>query len=114
MPRGAKREEAFTKLLLRNKLLLDRRSFVGRRSDGTVHLFLKGNDMSEQRDRVIERANWQCQIGEHSIGAFVRDDGEMDHIVGGNVLRCDCLHNLRRVCEMHHRRKNQRKRAPLK
>ena len=108
MPRGHKKDVHVTKLLFRNGLLLDRRSFLSlpREEDGTVHLMLKGDDIVCQRQRVWHRSKQRCALCKGAI-TF---DFEMDHIQGGTSGRCDCLHNLRALCRDCHRLKHVRTR----
>lgn len=105
MPRGAKKDTAVTKLLFRNGLFLDRRSFVSLHGN-EPHLFLKGEDVSAQRLRVWYRSKNRCAICKKEFVFEYYDEWEMDHKQGGLVGRCDCLHNLRIVCPECHRKKH--------
>jgi hypothetical protein len=109
MPRGAKLDRFVTVLLRKNGLLLDKRSFVGHDLNGTPHLYLKGADVSEQRERVWDRSKQRCSECGTPL-TWVADDSysdwEMDHKQGGTVGRCDCLHNLRALCKKCHRAKH--------
>ena len=55
MPRGARKDAGTTKLLFKNGLLLDRRSFVSLNAN-EPHLFLYGDDIICQRQRVYHKA----------------------------------------------------------
>jgi len=101
-PRGTKRDLGVTKLLFDNGLLLDKRSFVSHEP----HLYLKGQDIAEQRARVAAASRGLCGICGKPFGGIFEYDWEMDHIQGGTVGRCDCLHNLRAVHIECHRRKH--------
>lgn len=92
MPRGSKRDLAETA----KRNFLDKRSFVS--LDG--HEYLRGKDMSALRLEVWERDR-RCMlaISDHCFGKrLTLEYMQTDHIQGGNVGRCDCLHNLRAVC----------------
>lgn len=117
MPRGASRDLAVTRLLRENKIFLDHRSFVSLPSveDGKPHLYLFGDDKVRQCQKVYERDAHMCQAGkpQHFINEYIFGEdyraiskGEVDHKKGGNVGRCDCLHNLRQVCGAWHRWKH--------
>jgi hypothetical protein len=106
---GAKKDVAITRLLRDNGLFLDKRSFVGHGLDMIPHLFLKGNDIGPQRDRVWLRSGQKCKSCKARLGWVADDsysDWEMDHVQGGNVGRCDCLHNLQSLCVNCHRNKH--------
>ena len=99
-----------TKLLRENGLLLDSRSFIGyRKEDMTPHLHLKGEDLSKQREKVFYRSNARCQLRispDCVVNPVWQESGELDHIQGGLVGRCDCLHNLQWACKPCHRMKH--------
>lgn len=100
--RGAKVDRPVSKLLFKNRIFLDRRSFVSLNGN-EPHLFLKGRDMSAQRERAWIRAKGSC---EHKgcNGLSI----ELDHVHGGLTERCDCLHNLQLLCTHHHTLKHNR------
>lgn len=102
MPRGATKDIAVTKLLRRNGLLLDSRSFVSlpRKDDGSVHLFLEGLDKAAQRPRVFAK---------HKRCAVCKNDRQIDldwhharncDCVGCSELRCGQL-RTGRACHAH-------------
>ena len=84
--------------------LTDKRSFIGRRLDMSLHELLAGEDKQRRYTEIVDRAKGFCEActPTHYIGA----EGEWDHIQGGNVGRCDCLHNGRWVCVAVHRKKH--------
>ena len=102
MPRGARKDVGVTKLLFRNGLLLDRRSFVSLNGN-EPHLFLKGLDVSLRRDRVFKQSKGKCAGCKDEL----EYEWEMDHKQGGNVGRCDCLHNLQALCPDCHQKKTR-------
>jgi len=106
MPRGFKRDAAMTKLLRANGFLLDSRSFISLGIE--PHLVLKGDDIICQRQRVWHRAKGKCAICKDSLAVLDYGDFEMDHIQGGTVGRCDCLHNLQAVHVACHKKKHVR------
>lgn len=93
MPRGAKVHLVGTK----KRKFKDRRSFVS--LDG--HDYLKGRDKSNRYREMVENVKPFCA----KCGAFLLN-GELDHIQGGNVGRCDCPHNLQWLCRNCHRDKH--------
>ena len=101
MPRGAHKDRAITKLLRENGLLLDKRSFVSLGAE--PHLYLRGEDIVAQRMRAWVASRGKCGI---CGSPLFYQDYEMDHIQGGIVLRCDCLHNLRAVHGPCHRKRH--------
>jgi hypothetical protein len=91
MPRGAQKDEAVTKMLRDNGLLLEKRSFVSR----DAHLYLFGEDKVVQRQRVFNRDRGFCR----KCGRLCAwEAGEWHHVQGGLVGRCDCLHNAEWRC----------------
>ena len=114
--RGARKDVSVSKLLYKNGIFLDRRSFVSLNAN-EPHLFLFGDDIKMQRERVWARSKGKCGICKKKIeiapyeGQFdFGKDWEMDHIQGGLVGRCDCLHNLRATHPECHRAKHVRPR----
>lgn len=105
MPRGAREDVGVTKLLFANGLLLDRDSFVSLNAN-EPHLFLYGDDITCQRQRVWHRGKHKCASCGMAVGPFSQD-WEMDHIQGGLVGRCDCLHNLQILCRPCHKKKTR-------
>jgi hypothetical protein len=91
MPRGAKKDITVTRLLFENGLLLDKRSFVSWGAE--PHLYLKGEDVGRQRERLWLSGNSECEICRKPI--HFNQIWQMDHKQGGLVGRCDCRHNLR-------------------
>lgn len=105
--RGAKKDVTVTRLLRANGLLLDPRSFVSLGSE--PHLYLSGDDIVCQRQRVAHRSKGKCGICKKPIVIFGLDqDWEMDHKQGGLVGRYDDLENLQALCRPCHRRKHVR------
>ena len=68
---------------------LDRRSYCGRRKDGTYHFILFGADKTDVCLSVIERDNNKCQ----KCGGLVKISGAVHHRSSGDVHRCDCKDN---------------------
>lgn len=95
MPRGFRTDRAVTNLLYANRIFLDSRSFVSLGSQ--PHLVLYGIDIVEQRKRLYLRDLGKCAECESTT-----EDWEWDHIQGGNVGRCDCLHNAQTLCRQCH------------
>lgn len=92
MPRAAHRDEAATAA----REFHDPDSFVS--SDG--HDYLSGYDRTLRRAEVYRRDKKRCwKCGELISWQF----GEMHHLKGGNVGRCDCLHNLAWSCGPCHK-----------
>lgn len=94
MPRGAKRALADT----RERHFINKRSFVS--TDG--HEYLYGKDKAKRYREFVESSSPYCA----NCGRISYDNGEMDHIQGGLVGRCDCLHNLQWLCKSCHRAKH--------
>jgi hypothetical protein len=104
MPRGARRDLAVTKLLRDNGMLSDSRSFVSHPdSEAKVHLYLKGLDLSFQRDRVFVRDKGRCRLRLKGCTGIAE---ELDHVKGGTCGRCDCKNNLRAACGNCHRKRH--------
>jgi|SRR5690348_5738397 len=102
-------EERITNMLHENKRFKDVRSEVKRDMELVPHLKLFGEDMSEQRELVMRRAKGRCEYrNEAGKRCPVRDNLEMDHVQGGLVGRCDCLHNLQMLCPRCHQAKHGR------
>ena len=106
MPRGAKKDLAVTKVLRANGLFWDKRSFVSLGVE--PHLYLKGDDVVCQRQRVWLK--WKgnkpaplCVLKLEGCDFYA---SELDHKQGGTVGRCDCAHNLQPVCVNCHRLKH--------
>ena len=102
MPRGAKIDPFKTA----NANFLDKRSFISL----SGHLYLKGDDIREQRQKVYERDKGICHgidVEGYRCKRYVSwNTGHMDHIQGGLVGRCDCMHNLQWLCPDCHRAKH--------
>ena len=94
MSRGARKDTAVTKLLYANGLLLDKRSFVSLNAN-EPHLYLKGADMSAQRERVIKRDDGKCRKCGHNVAS---DYGEVHHVIHKGQLGYDDLCNLEWRC----------------
>src|ERR1700690_2576550 len=102
MSRGSK-DAPLTALLLANGLLLDKRSFIGyRKEDITPHLWLRGIDMSNQRDRVQARDKNRCQ----KCGTWCSESGEAHHIIHRGNGGSDDISNLQWICSSCHRMKH--------
>jgi hypothetical protein len=104
--RGAKIDRPVTLLLRKNGLLLDRRSFVSLNGN-EPHLFLKGDDVTLQREQIWNKANGKCRA---CRGPISWETFELDHKQGGLSGRCDCLHNLQALCHDCHAKKHVRPR----
>lgn len=101
MPRSAQRDEHLTRQAHADGRFEDNRSFVGTVSKwmhgvapGEPHVFLRGVDMSRQREEVIRRDEGCCT----KCGKMVAADAEADHVVPRGKGGCDCLKNLRSRC----------------
>lgn len=74
-----------TKALRSLRIFTDPRSYVS----NAGHIFLRGEDRSEQRERLIREQGLLCALCGQPMQAW---EAEMDHIAGGRKhLRCDCL-----------------------
>ena len=72
---------------------LDRRSYCGRRKDGSYHFILFGNDKSQWRLRILMRSKKFCEhCGLSTLS------GEAHHKSSGDVNRCDCDENGCYLC----------------
>ena len=105
MPRGFKRDEYETRKAYREGRLTDsqKRSFIGRGSDGSLHELLYGEDKSRRYREVMEAAKGLCQGCEtaHYIGSL----GQWHHVwKAKGSQRCDCLHSALWVCEAWHKK----------
>lgn len=78
----------------RNYNFLDRRSYIVRRKDGTLHFILFGKDKEERRIRCRLRAKYKCE----RCGNLCPITGEDDHKTSGDVHRCDCDANSQWLC----------------
>ena len=99
MPHGARKDTAVTKLLFKNGLFLDRRSFVSLNAN-EPHLYLKGDDMSAQRIRVLRRDKTVCQKCRKQLTS---GDGEAHHKIHRGKGGFDDLANLEWICRECHR-----------
>jgi hypothetical protein len=99
MPRGAKKDLAVTKMMLENHFLYDKRSFVSL----DAHLYLYGKDKEDQRIKVFSESLMRCADCRRPI---FWDTFEWDHIRGGLLGRCDCLHNAASKCRECHSKKH--------
>lgn len=99
MPRGAKTDIAVTKMMHDNRIFADSRSFVSL----DAHLFLYGQDKEYQRSRVFADSRGLCVACGREI---TWETFEWDHVQGGLVGRCDCLHNAAAKCRECHRNKH--------
>lgn len=95
MPRGAKIDHESTAELG----FVDDRSF--RSIDG--HDYLKGDDIRSRRQEVYDRDKGICRKCYTPVSWSY---GHMDHVVGGLVGRCDCMHNVQWLCPDCHRAKH--------
>jgi len=95
MPRSARIDVAMTRLLFANGLLLDPRSFVGHGIDLVPHLYLKGPDMSRQRDAVIHRDGGRCRVCKAWLSS---DNGEVHHVLPRGKGGSDDIDNLEWRC----------------
>ena len=74
-----------TKLLRRAGIFRSRKSYVSIAG----HYYLRGEDRSLQRERLVREQGLRCAICKQPVAAW---DADMDHIRGGNkYARCDCL-----------------------
>jgi HNH endonuclease len=103
MPRGAKRDLAVTKLLRRNYLFNDRRSFVSLGPE--PKLFLYGVDMSAQRDIVYKNSRGRCRKCKVELPEGIL---EMDHVVSRGKGGDDSITNLQMLCPTCHMHKHNR------
>jgi HNH endonuclease len=94
MPRGAKKDEPVSRLLFKNGILLDRRSFVSL-NGAEPHLYLKGADMSRQRERLVLRDKGKCRKCKRFLGA---EAGEAHHVISRGRGGSDDLENLEYRC----------------
>ena len=110
MPRAHRKDVDATKLLFRNGLLLDKRSFLSlpRFDDGTVHLLLEGADKVAQRPRVFKKWKFKCSVCKHLLSE--RDDAprelaaEWHHPGSCNCIDCTeirCAPISERPCHAH-------------
>jgi HNH endonuclease len=99
MPRGAKVDRQVTKLLRAEGFFKDKRSFLGWR-EAVPHLYLKGVDMSLQREKVLDRDGYKCR----ECGNELRvDEGEVHHVKHRGQGGSDDLANLEAICSADHR-----------
>jgi hypothetical protein len=93
MSRGASKDVPLTALLRAEGFFKDKRSFLGWR-ESVPHVYLKGEDMSRQRDRLMERDRYSCKkCGRHLLG-----DGEAHHVIPKGKGGSDDLENLEYRC----------------
>ena len=78
-----------------------KRSFIGRKPDGSIHLLLWGKDKEWMHDRVIANSNGNCQ-GCTMSHFVLRDYLQWDHMNNKPWNRCDCENNARAVCRSFH------------
>ena len=97
-----KKDERLSKMLYENGLFLDKRSRVVYDPEMNPHVKLSGQDVVEQRNRLWAKWKERCA----NCGVFLQLTWEMDHVRGGLVGRCDCLHNLQPLCVVCHRAKH--------
>jgi hypothetical protein len=100
MPRGAKKAVSTTAALYRNGVFFDerKRSFISIDD----RFYLRGVDMTVQRQRVFYRDDGICQICKH-------DDveaGEVHHIKHRGKGGSDDLDNLKWICQACHRKEH--------
>jgi hypothetical protein len=99
MPRYHKRDITLTALLFENSFFLDKRSFVSLPSPTDPlclpHLFLRGDDVGLQRERVFKRDKGICR----KCGAKVPNlEGEVHHVLPKGRGGWDDLSNLEWRC----------------
>ena len=82
---------------------LDRRSYCGRRKDGTYHFILFGRDKENWRNAVLCGLTYCNACGRHCTW-----NSEVDHKSSGEVHRCDCLENGQKLCHNCHEGKHPR------
>lgn len=94
-------DPAATACLRENKFLLALGSFLSMPdAAGIAHLYLEGIDKQMQRERVWSQGAGRCDSCDKPL---TWETFEWDHIQGGLVGRCDCLHNASVKCwECHH------------
>ena len=92
MPKGFKRDYAFTKTLC----FSDERSFISL----SGHEVLYGKDKTYKRSTICERAKGKCQVCGKDAPLEGEDGyrGEWHHIETAIGKRCDCLHNASWRC----------------
>lgn len=97
-------ERAYKVGALRDK---HKRSFIGRKPDGSMHLLLFGMDKNWMHERVMSNAAGRCQGCpiSHYVGAWL----EWDHLNHKQWNRCDCERNGRGVCNPFHTRRHTRR-----
>ncbi len=93
MPRGAKISIPDTKA----RKFKEPGSFVS--VDG--HEYLKGKDKTARYREAVEKLPPFCNKCKRLLY-----EGDLDHIQGGLVGRCDCMHNLQWLCKDCHREKH--------
>lgn len=102
MPRGFRLDVTETKAAYACGALTDKkkRSFIGRKPDGTLHLMLFGEDKTRMHDEIMSRDRCICRgcPKPHYVGPF----GEWDHLRHQLWNRCDDAANGRCVCSGFH------------
>lgn len=100
-----KRDAQVTKLLRANRLLVDRRSYVGYDSEMRPHVKLFGADMVVQRQRVFVESKGKCKMCRMAI---TWDTFEVDHIQSRGKCGSDDITNLQALCRDCHVAKHMR------
>lgn len=96
MPRQHKADRPVTRMMLREGLFQDARSFVSLPGDdGESHLFLYGQDWQEQRSRSFRRDGYICQECHETVASWKI---EPHHIIKKSKGGSDDLTNLRTLC----------------
>ena len=109
MPRGARKDVAVSKLLYENGIFLDRRSFVSLNAN-EPHLFLKGDDMIVQRQRVWQRDKGFCRSCKRKgVRKYLSPlESELHHIQHRGKGGSDDKGNLEIICSTCHRTEHVR------
>ena len=98
---------ALTREAREKKQLLDKRSKIGLRRDGSIFLKLGKLDWEVQAQRVYERDKWKCQGCGAQLNYLTAD---IDHIVsrgqggGDDLLNLRLMGNYLSACKCHLKR----------
>lgn len=101
MPRKHKIDRPVSRLMYREGLFVDSRSFVSLPDgdDSESHLFLFGKDWERQKERVWERDKGICQLSGQRCGDR---EADADHILKRSKGGSDDMANLRTVRRAPH------------